>query len=121
MGLMSVGDSNDSGKLLGYMEAIALNGSPNQYHDANTKYFHSKTFLKPCKVRIVAHTWSTAGTGMDGINVTLSGVGRIIDAFSTGSLKTLNKVYDVSAGQTLVANASAPYVGAAGYVVYLEK
>lgn len=118
-GLMNAGGDSKKGKFLGYQEAIVDKGS--QRYDSNSKFFHNSTFLKKCKVRIIAHTYSDAGTGMGGINVTLSGVGSIIDAYSTGHLKTLNNVYSVSEGQTLTANASAPYKGAAGYVVFLEE
>lgn len=118
MGLMSVGGENGS-MFLGYMEATVRKGT--QYHDSNTEYFSNKTFLKKCKVRIVGHTYSEAGAGMSGINVNLSGVGHLIDANSTGNMKIINNIYSVSPGQTLTANASASYNGAAGYVVYLVK
>lgn len=119
-GLMSAGGSfGDSGKILGYMEAIVSKGS--QYYDSGSDYFINKTFKKTCKVRIIAHTYSYAGTGMGGITVDLSGVGSIINANSTGDLKTLNKIYTVHAGQTLIAYANASYGGASGYVVYLEE
>lgn len=120
-GLMSAGGSfGDSGKFLGYMEAIVNFGS--QYHDSGSDYFINKTFKKTCKVRIIAHTYSHAGSGTPGISVNLSGVGSIINAYSTGQLQTLDKIYTVHAGQTLIADANSPYYGgAAGYVVYLEE
>ena len=119
-GLMSAGGSfGDSGKFLGYMEAIVNHGS--QYYDSGSDYFIDKTFKKTCKVRIIAHVYSHAGSGMDGITVNLSGVGSIINASSTGNLQKLNAIYTVHAGQTLTAHANAPYDGASGYVVYLEE
>lgn len=111
--------AGNKGKFLGYMEAIVNKGT--QYYDSGSEYFSGKTFRKSCTVRIIGHTWSSAGTGMTGINVNLSGVGNLVDAGPSGNLRTVNNVYSVSPGQTLTANASAYYAGSSGYVVYLEE
>lgn len=111
--------AGNKGKFLGYMEAIVNKGT--QYYDSGSEYFSGKTFRKSCTVRIIGHTWSSAGTGMTGINVNLSGVGNLVDAGPSGNLRTVNNVYSVSPGQTLIANASAYYAGSSGYVVYLEE
>lgn len=119
MGLMYPGGSGKKGKFLGFRIAVNSNGSTGFNND--TDFLSGDTFMKACRVHILAFTW--ASNDHQQVYVSLSGVGQLISAFDTNLtyLRYTHNVYDISAGQYLSVAASGNYQGVSGYVAWLDK
>ena len=117
MGLMSVGGGTAKGKFLGGGVSVVGNGSITHVEDS--EYMSAGTFLKKCRVKILAYTW--ASNDHQNVYVELSGYGQLISAYDN-DLKYLRKVVverDVDIGTTITAVARGNSSGVSGYSVWL--